>query len=69
VHENLLVARVTDLSLRVALQQALRGDGGASIAQPFFLSDEYLVFPRARQGEIERLVKKAGHVVKTVRAS
>jgi hypothetical protein len=69
VHENLLVARGTDLSLRVALQQALRGDGGASSAQPVVLSDEYLVFPRARQGEIERLVKKAGHVVKTVRAS
>jgi hypothetical protein len=68
VHENLLIARITDLSLRVALQQALRGDGAAP-GQPVFLSDAYVAFPRARLGEIERLVKKAGHVVRTVRAT
>jgi len=68
VHENLLVARVRDLSLRVKLQQTFEGADGAPSAQLVFLSDEYVAFPRAMMGDIEKLVKKAGHVIKTVGA-
>jgi len=66
VHENLLVARVRDVSLRVKLQQAFEGADGASPARFVFLSDEYVAFPRAMMGDIEKLVRKAGHVIKTV---
>ncbi len=68
VHENLLVARIRDVSLRVKLQQAFEGADGASPARFVFLSDEYVAFPRAMMGDIEKLVKKAGHVIKTVGA-
>lgn len=68
IHENLLVARVTDLSLRVTLQRAL-GAGDHEHASLMMLADEYLVFPRGKLGEIEKLVKKAGHVIRTVGAT
>jgi hypothetical protein len=68
VHENLLVARVTNLSLRVALEQAL-ATGGPAAEQPIRLGDQYLAIPRARLPEVEKVVRKAGHVIKTVRAS
>ena len=68
VHENLLVARVRDVSLRVKLQQAFEGADGVSPARFIFLSDEYVAFPRAMVGDIERLIKKSGHVIKTVGA-
>jgi len=63
------VARITDLSLRVKLQQAFDRAGGAPSTQPIFLTGEYLAFPRALLGDVERVVKKAGHVIKTVKAS
>jgi len=69
IHENLLVARVTDLSLRVKLQQAFGRADGAPTARLVALSDEYIAFPRAMLGDIEKLLKKAGHVVKTVPAA
>jgi len=69
IHENLLVARVTDLSLRVKLQQAFGGADGAPSARLVALSDEYIAFPRAMLGDIEKMLKKAGHVVKTVHAA
>lgn len=68
VHENLLVARVTNLSLRVALEQAL-ATGGPAAEQPIRLADQYLAIPRARLPEIEKAVRKAGHVIKLVRAT
>ncbi len=68
VHENLLVARVRDVSLRVKLQQAFEGADGAPPARVVFLSDEYVAFPQVMMGDIEKLVKKAGHVIKTVGA-
>ena len=68
VHENLLVARVTNLSLRVALEQAL-ATGGPAAEQPIRLADQYLAIPRGRLPEIEKAVRKAGHVIKMVRAT
>ena len=65
VHDNLLVARVTDLSLRVKLQKAFETTDESQI---IFLSGDYLVFPRAMRIEVEKIVRKAGHIVKTVQA-
>lgn len=63
------MARVTDLSLRVKLQQAFDGADGAPSATLVPLSGDYIAFPRARLGDVEKVLKKAGHVVKAVRAT
>jgi hypothetical protein len=59
LHENLAVARVSDLSLKVALEKAL----GKRIVP---LGEEFLAFPSAAVAEVERLVAHLGHVVKRV---
>jgi len=59
VHENLAVARVSDLTLKVALEKAL---GSRAVA----LGEDYLAFPREAVAEVKRLVVKMGHVVKEV---
>jgi hypothetical protein len=57
LHENLSVARVSDLSLKVALEKAL----GKRIVP---LGEEFLAFPSQATAEVKRLVAKMGHVVK-----
>ncbi len=69
MHENLLVARVTDLSLRVKLRQAFDDADGAPSTRLVVLSDDYIAFPRAMLGDVEKLLKKAGHVIKAVQPS
>lgn len=69
VHENLLVARVADVSLRVKLQQTFGDADGAPSPGLVPLAGEYVAFPRALLGDIEKFLKKAGHVVKTVQAT
>ncbi len=59
LHENLAVARVSDLSLKVALEKAL----GKRIVP---LGDEFLAFPSEAVAEVKRLVAQMGHVVKEV---
>jgi hypothetical protein len=59
LHENLSVARVTDLSLKVALEKAL----GKRIVP---LGEEFLAFPAEAVAEVKRLVAQRGHVVKEV---
>jgi hypothetical protein len=59
LHENLLVARVGDLSLKVALEKAL----GRRIVP---LGEEFLAFPNEALAEVKRLVTQRGHVVKEV---
>ncbi len=59
LHENLSVARVSDLSLKVALQKAL----GTRIVP---LGEEFLAFPSGAVAEVKRLVAQMGHVVKEV---
>jgi len=61
LHENLHVARVSDLSLKVALEKAL-GDNLVS------LKDDFVAFPCGSRGDVERVVKKSGHVIKEVTA-
>jgi hypothetical protein len=59
LHENLSVARVGDLSLKVALEKAL----GSRIVP---LGEEFLAFPSGAVAEVKRLVAQMGHVVKEV---
>jgi len=59
LHENLSVARVSDLSLKVALEKAL----GKRIVP---LGEEFLAFPSEAVAEVKRLVAQMGHVVKEV---
>jgi hypothetical protein len=59
LHENLLVARVGDLSLKVALEKAL----GGRITP---LGEEFLAFPSGAAAEVKRLVAQMGHVVREV---
>jgi hypothetical protein len=59
LHENLAVARVSDLSLKVALEKAL----GTRIVP---LGEEFLAFPSEAVAEVKRLVAQMGHVVKEV---
>jgi len=63
IHERLLVARVTDLSLKVKLEKAF-------VAQDEIvaISEEYIAFPYELLPKIEKYIKKSGHVIKTVEA-
>lgn len=61
VHSNLLVARVTDLSLKVALEREL-GRAGHLVC----LSDEFVAFPRGVLPVVRRVVKKTGNVIRTI---
>lgn len=63
VHSNLLMARVTDLSLKVSLEKELSGAG-----RLISLSDEFIAFPCQLLSDVQRRVKKTGHVVKIVNA-
>ena len=59
LHENLSVARVGDLALKVALEKAL-GDRIVS------LGEDSIAFPQEAVAEVKRIVTKLGHVVKEV---
>ena len=61
VHADLLVARVKDLSLRVQLERHL----GKEL---ILLSDEFIAFPHAALGEVEKIIQKEKFVVKKVKA-
>lgn len=58
VHDNLLVARVKDLSLRIRLERSF-ADKGLMV-----LADEYLAFPPALLPQVTKVVTTAGHIVK-----
>ncbi|MBW2739162.1 MAG: hypothetical protein JRE64_10020 [Deltaproteobacteria bacterium] len=63
VHQNLLVARVRDLSLKVAIQKAFTDSG-----KVVFLPDNFIAFPNDLTKKIEALVNKSGYVVKAIEA-
>lgn len=63
VHQDLLIAKIKDLSLKVTLQKALTDS-----EQIIFLPHDFIAFPRGQAGAIEKLVNKAGHVIKWVKA-
>ena len=63
IHENLLIARISDLSLKVAVEKAFAGAGRA-----ISLAEDLVAFPRSLLPDVQRLLKKENHVIKTVRA-
>jgi len=62
LHENVYVARVSDLSLKVAIEKAL----GSNLVS---LENDFIAFPYGSLDEVHRVVKKSGHVVKEVTAA
>ena len=60
IHENLLVARIKDLSLLVKLQRSFPDQ-----VKP--LSKNFIAFPRDVVPEIQKLVEGSGYVIKTVK--
>ncbi|MEM0992943.1 MAG: hypothetical protein AAGI49_07885 [Bacteroidota bacterium] len=61
IHDNLLIAKITDLSLRVLVEKALQKEREVVV-----LSEEYLAFPKAALAKVERIVAKSGNVIKNV---
>ncbi len=61
LHENLLVAQVRDLSLRVQIERELK-------EHLIILSENYIAFPQESRSSVEKVLKKTGFVVKTVKA-
>jgi hypothetical protein len=61
LHENLLVARVRDLSLRVQLEREL----GQNLV---LLNEHFIAFPRDLLSSVEKVLKKTGFVIKTVKS-
>lgn len=59
LHEDVAIARVSDLSLKVAIEKAL----GQNVVS---LKNDFIAFPRGRLAEVQRVVKKSGHVVKEI---
>ena len=57
LHENLSVARVTDLALRVAIDKAL-GDRIVT------LGEEFIAFPYEVLADVRKIVGKSGYVIK-----
>jgi hypothetical protein len=63
VHDNLLIARVKDLSLRVQIQKAISQPG-----RLVSLPSGYIAFPIDALGDISRLLTRSGYVIKTIEA-
>jgi hypothetical protein len=63
VHDNLLIAAIKDLSLRVLLEKKF-----SDSKQVVTLSDEFISFPLNLLPEIEKVVVKSGNAVKYVNA-
>jgi len=59
LHDNLLIARVNDLGLRVEIERTLS-------EKVVLLSDDYIAFPHRLRKEIEKVVNRSGLVIKTV---
>ncbi|MEM1121626.1 MAG: hypothetical protein AAGJ18_14340 [Bacteroidota bacterium] len=63
IHSNLLVAKVTDLSIRVLVEKGLKKED-----QLVVLSDEFIAFPKSALAQVERIITKSGNVIKHVTA-
>ena len=57
LHENLSLARVSDLALRVAIDKAL---GGRIVS----LGEDFIAFPQEVLGDVRKIVSKSGYVIK-----
>jgi hypothetical protein len=63
LHENLLVARVSDLGLKVMLEKKFGGPG-----QLVALDAGFVAFPTGLLPELASWMKKSGHVIKSTHA-
>ncbi len=63
VHQDLLIAKIKNLSLKVAIQKTITDPG-----QIIFLPQDFIAFPRQQLKTIKKLVNKSGHVIKWVQA-
>ena len=61
LHQDLMIAQVNDLGLRVQLERIFPDRGGL-----VFLSGEYIAFPRGMLVAVEKAVIESGHVIKVV---
>lgn len=61
IHENLMIAKVDDLSLKVSIEKSFQSHNDV-----IFLSHNFMVFPKKLLPEIEKTVLKSGHVIKSV---
>ena len=62
IHEDLMIARVKDLSLKVQIEKSYAGSHNL-----VSLPDDYIAFPCDLLPAIQKLVETSGHVVKKVR--
>ena len=60
LHENLLYAKVRDLSLRVQLERELKEN-------LIILNEKFIAFPKAAHASVEKVLKKAGFVEKVIK--
>jgi len=63
VHEHLLVARISDLALKVMLEKRFGAPG-----QLVALSGEFVAFPTGLLPGLEAWMKKSGHVIKRIQS-
>jgi hypothetical protein len=61
VHQELMMARVSDLGLKVQLERAFPDPKDV-----VFLPNDYIAFPRHLWAAVEKVVIKSGHVIRTV---
>ncbi|MGB9498529.1 MAG: hypothetical protein ACKVE4_02005 [Dissulfuribacterales bacterium] len=61
IHQNIMAAKISDLGLKIMIEQKFAATG-----KVISLNDEFIVFPPALLQEIQKLTKKAGHVIKVV---
>ncbi|MBU4491326.1 MAG: hypothetical protein KKD69_02575 [Euryarchaeota archaeon] len=59
IHENLMIARVKDLSLKVQIENSF-ADPKSLVSLP----DDYIAFPCDQLPAIQKLVEMSGHVIK-----
>ncbi|MBF0288725.1 MAG: hypothetical protein HQM14_12975 [SAR324 cluster bacterium] len=63
IHDDLLIAKVTDLSLKVQIQKAL-----PQSTPVVLLSNDFIAFPKGYLADVQRIVMKSGYAIKTVKA-
>ena len=61
VHQDLFVAKVNDLGLKVQLERAFPNP-----KKVLFLPNDYIAFPRQMLTKVEKVVTEAGHVIRFV---
>lgn len=63
IHENLLLAKINDVGLKVAIERAFKESNDVQI-----LPNDFIAFAKELLPQIERVVTKTGYVVKTRKA-